>query len=311
MEEAALGKTCHVLRWILLKTSVYNCRTSNAWDLDLALSATHYPERGLTFAVMYGTSNAIERTILKRLGSVKVEAAHPLLLHGILAELELARHNRLVEGSINEMETKIFELNFASSRPHDYCRSEIERRSESKRTAWLDLSYLRNSLVTWNTQLLRMIEHSEALEPEQYIKSLTRSGTYTISSSMSIDVSDKAKVEEQTIQQEQIKEQEDFDEKENYEPTLPLDSPFQDPILPQYLTKESETSEDEYPQRTPCSTEQASQDHIKHMHRTTGKIKARLEAIRDEYDEKIRDCTMRVDGMAMATQWVSISRLSL
>lgn len=41
------------------------------------------------------------------------------------------------------------------------------------------------------------------------------------------------------------------------------------------------------------------------MRRIGFKIKDRVQAIVDEYDEKIRDCTMRVDGMAMATQWVS------
>jgi hypothetical protein len=45
--------------------------------------------------------------------------------------------------------------------------------------------------------------------------------------------------------------------------------------------------------------------YIQQMRRTGERIKVRLAAIRDEYDEKIRDCTMRVDGMAMATQWVN------
>lgn len=39
--------------------------------------------------------------------------------------------------------------------------------------------------------------------------------------------------------------------------------------------------------------------------RVNMKIRNRLQDIIDEYDDKIRDCTMRVDNMAMATQWVS------
>ena len=40
------------------------------------------------------------------------------------------------------------------------------------------------------------------------------------------------------------------------------------------------------------------------MRRAGYKIRVRIQEITDEYDNKIRDCTMRVDGMAMATQWV-------
>ena len=41
-----------------------------------------------------------------------------------------------------------------------------------------------------------------------------------------------------------------------------------------------------------------------HLRRVGVKIRDRVQEIIDEYDAKIRDCTMRVDGMAMATQWV-------
>ena len=37
-------------------------------------------------------------------------------------------------------------------------------------------------------------------------------------------------------------------------------------------------------------------------------VKERLLAIMDEYEDKIRDTTTRVDGMAMATQWVRVLR---
>jgi hypothetical protein len=42
------------------------------------------------------------------------------------------------------------------------------------------------------------------------------------------------------------------------------------------------------------------------LQRVGQKIKDRIQGIIDEYDDKIRDCTMRVDGMAMATQWARI-----
>lgn len=41
------------------------------------------------------------------------------------------------------------------------------------------------------------------------------------------------------------------------------------------------------------------------LRRIGRRIHDRLQDIIDEYDDKIRDCTMRIEGMAMATQWVS------
>ncbi|GAB1316486.1 hypothetical protein MFIFM68171_06696 [Madurella fahalii] len=43
----------------------------------------------------------------------------------------------------------------------------------------------------------------------------------------------------------------------------------------------------------------------KHMCRVGCKIQERLQAIIDENNDRIRDCKMRVDGMAMATQWAN------
>jgi len=42
------------------------------------------------------------------------------------------------------------------------------------------------------------------------------------------------------------------------------------------------------------------------MHRTGCLIKDRLRAIVEEFDEMIDDCSMRVDGMTIATQWVRV-----
>lgn len=41
------------------------------------------------------------------------------------------------------------------------------------------------------------------------------------------------------------------------------------------------------------------------MHRTGRLIRDRLRVIIEELDEMIDDCSMRVDGMTIATQWVS------
>lgn len=270
---------------------------------------------------------------MKKLKTVKVEAAHPLLLPGMLTELELDRHIRLIEGNINEVESKIFELNFESTRTHESSRSEIETRRESKRTAWLNLSYLRNSLVTWNTQLLKMIECAEALNQEEYTESIAESVTSTRSSTV-VDENCHSAEDNQKLEKEVIFEEEDviLVKTESMLMALAsLGSTFEDHILPTYQEEETEHSEPEDGFKTMVFTEVTRQapsesgeshkilvfarenkrEHVEQMRKTGVKIKTRLVAIRDEYDEKIRDCTMRVEGMAMATQWASISRLSL
>ncbi|KAM0285765.1 hypothetical protein ACHAQH_001226 [Verticillium albo-atrum] len=56
---------------------------------------------------------------------------------------------------------------------------------------------------------------------------------------------------------------------------------------------------------------QSLEPQVAVMRRTGSKITQRTQAIVEEYDSKIRDCTMRIDGMAMATQWVIAGRLVL
>jgi hypothetical protein len=277
---------------------VYNCRTPNSWPSDLALSATYYPGNGFTFAILYGTSPSLEKEILRRLRFIGEEAAHPLLIPGILAELELARHTRLVESSINTVEAKIFELNFQSGGSvKDFDRSTVENRQQAKRTAWLDLTYLRNSLTTWTAQLLVMAEHANVLNEKTFVPrnndsalpvgpqhaapaGIVHNAPPQTQVEAKISRSDKRpgsfapgpKVADENLiswkQDQEIRES-NFDH-----------SPHEI-----YFTKENENT------------------YIQRMRNVGAKIRSRLAAMIDECDEKVRDCTMRVDGMAMATQW--------
>lgn len=102
---------------------------------------SHHAQHGLTCAIIYGTAINVEKTILGRLRNVGQEAEHPLLLVGILAEIELVRHTGLVDSMTNEVEAKIHELDSRSSDRRDH-------RIQSKREVLLNLSYLRNSIIT-------------------------------------------------------------------------------------------------------------------------------------------------------------------
>jgi len=174
----------------------------------------------MSFAIFYGSNPSAEAPILNRLQHVTTEARHPLLLPGMFAEMELKRHKKYTEAGISDLEAKILELDVKLE-----CSSqaEVERKNIEKRTAWLDMSYLRDSITTWKVQLERMTEHNDFLAHELAIQTPRQTGADTTHTML-------------------------------------------------------------------CET--------------TTKIKTRLAAICDEYDEKIRDCTMRLDGMAIATQWV-------
>ncbi|KAF2823103.1 hypothetical protein CC86DRAFT_76131 [Ophiobolus disseminans] len=270
---------------------VYNCRTPNDWANDLALSATYYPQHGLTFAIIYGSSGDIEKAILERLQSINAEAAHPLLLPGIIAELELARHTRLVESSINDIETRISEMKFHPHNARELLRSQIEHRNHLKRESWLDLTYLRNSLSTWSAQLLKMVENAEALSVEDF----TTSDDTTIFISKPLPI-------RPTPERRNEKHRLDFDDEQ-------ISAGY---VHGAAYTRRTDLSYSEQEVEEPKSTEYYIDDnaddedkdvYLAQMRKVGGRIKIRLAAIRDDYDEKIRDCTMRVDGMAMATQW--------
>jgi len=285
--------------------AVYNCRTPNSWKSDLALSATYNPQSGLAFAIVYGSTFAVEQEILERLRTIGVEAAHPLLLPGIIAELELTRHTGLVDGSISEVEAKILELDVQPSNGHGHDRDEIERRNLSKRTAWLDLTYLRNSLTTWNLQLLKMAEHAGALNRNQFGVSELNDGS-TCSTDFYQIGSQHENVElvlehpTNTSNNKKEEGQSGLNERTHfpgYHDSFEYLSSKQSQDVETLASEESDST------ITPGNDDQDF--HLEQMRIVGEKIKARITAIRDEYDAKIRDCTMRVDGMAMATQWVN------
>jgi hypothetical protein len=188
---------------------------------------------------------------------------------GIFAELERTRHVYVVEATIDELETKIFELDMQSSNmQQELPDTEAEKRHQEKRSMWLDTTYLRNVLVSWNTQLAKIGQYTEELADTIF---------------------KAAKTEEEIT----------------YERTAVVDKRG---ISHGGLVREidgGKESQRAQQQQYGTSMIQPDPEATKDLMRRVGhKIKDRIQAIIDEYDDKIRDCTMRIDGMAMATQWV-------
>jgi hypothetical protein len=285
---------------------VYNCRTSNAWDLDLAYTSTYFPHCGLTFAVLFGCTLSIESEVLRRLGSGRLglglsgaEAAHPLLVPGIMVELERSRHIEIVEATIDHLESKIFELN-GSSKVQDLLESETEKRNEEKRSSWLNTTYLRNGLISWNTQLAKIAKHSEALR--NIVSELADTDSQTISGEHTGPPNEFVRI----ARRDRDNSYDTLDENSDGS-VLSLDSGKG------YVNMESETTNEVkstgschelIPTGKAYDTTAGSLVSVGQFMRVGHKISDRIQSIIDEYDDKIRDCSMRVDGMAMATQWV-------
>lgn len=219
--------------------TVYNCRTTNSWAMDLAFTATFFPHCRLTFGILFGCPFSIEKQIVNRLSYATQEAGHPLLIPGIFAELERNRQVHVIESAIDDVETRILTVDSSPEEMDAMPASVKEADNRAKRAQWLDTTYLRNQLVNWNTQLKKLAVHTDEL-----------SGII-------------------------------------FRQQGPDDTQSSSPTKDDGLKKEE------------CVD--ASGEHLR---RVGVKIRDRVQEIIDEYDAKIRDCTMRVDGMAMATQWV-------
>jgi hypothetical protein len=272
--------------------------------MDLALTATYFPHCNLTFGILFGCPLSVEEEIVKRLSFATAEAAHPLLMPGIFAEIERCRHVHVVEATIDELETKIFELDGPSDRD-GMSSSEAERRNQEKRSSWLDTTYLRNGLVSWNTQLVKMSDHADELKttvfkPAKFEENITNTRTRWKDDVSDVLVKDFKPRSVALSKQSELSYGSCVDSKGRSDEEQ---STFHEDHVQEPINGEEVRIEQEY---------EASIEAVKQQMRQVGhKIKHRIQAINDEYNEKIRDCTMRVDGMAMATQWVTSSGKSL
>lgn len=248
-----------------------------------------------------------ERAVLERLQHLDIEAAHPLLLPGILAELELIRHAQIVDTCVSEVEAKVLELNIQSDSVYRPPASEVELHNLAKRTAWLDLVFLRNSLITWRTQLLKLPDHIDRLILEDCF-AFESSGD---GSAAKVSSAILASPTQQTKELDRVAmgEEEEFESSQALEDINTMPSVEQrrhyseKGTIPRPGKLGLPASSDSSMTLCPPYGDEAF--HVKQMKKTSEKITARINAIVEEYDEKIRECTMRVDGMAMATQWVT------
>ncbi|KAK1471150.1 hypothetical protein CTAM01_16648 [Colletotrichum tamarilloi] len=209
---------------------IYQCRSSNTWADDMALTATYFPHSHLTFAILFGCTADVEKNVFNRLSRAKDRVCHPMILPGIFAEIERDRMIKVVEKTVDDIEGAIFDLGTGNPIEGDTLQEENRINTRrSRRTAWLNTTYLRNSLRMWQVQLRKMVDH--------------------------------------------VAQPLGFDHNPPY--------------------NENEKSGDNEPrdQKNGCM-------------KTTGTmISDRLNVLIEEFEDRIQDCTMSVEGMTIATQW--------
>lgn len=257
----------------------------------MALTVTHFPGKKLTFAILFGCTREQERNIIARLKKADEDAAHPMLLPGILAELERIRQMAAVEGMIDELETQIYQLDNETVTSWNHSDSTKAERNRQKTKAWLDTTFARNLLLGHKSLLLKMRKHIEEFPLLVRHHPIQKYGmTFQETSSR-----------EQYLSRSFYPNGPFSPSRSRSSSTLHYSGPQHGHNDTGYLT-DAETITEE-----PETIHDAGK-YQECIHKAGVRMQDRLGTMMEEYDDKIRDCTMRVDGMAMATQWVCFSK---
>ncbi|KAK4464070.1 hypothetical protein QBC42DRAFT_337177 [Cladorrhinum samala] len=146
------------------KATFYCCRTSGTWTGDLAISAVFYPETGFTGAVVFGCSNSVVNEIAGRIENSEDAWTHPMLIMGILAEIERERHLKLVQDLLFNLLQRVRSLSYAGT----VSTTSMLTKEDYSIDLWIRVNQLRIQLRTWKKQLSKMQDH--ILELEKMLK---------------------------------------------------------------------------------------------------------------------------------------------
>jgi len=233
---------------------------------------------------LLGPSRAQERSILARLRKAGADTAHPMLLPGIVAELERLRQMNAVDEAIEEMEVELSQLDAETVAAWQQSIQTKAQRNRKKAKALLDTIYSKNVLLANAALLSSMSRHLWELpglinpaatrkyrylrrsDPDSPDFGIMRPGTPHSSGSTVYNFA--AQNQSST----------------NYKNITGLET----------LTWEPDSMLHDREAEYQDTLRQASQ-----------RMKDRISTMIREYDDKIRMCTMEIDGMRMATQWVS------
>ena len=247
----------------------------------MALTVTHFPKEKLTFALLFGASEEQERSVLARLKKADTDTAHPMLLPGVLAELERKRQMDIADEMIDELEMQIFQLDNETITSWKQSGQTTADRNKQKTKAWLDAAFSRNILLATKSLLFSMRRHLD-----EY----------------AMLVNPKIRRDHEPCHQEP-----DHFGRQGLRPGTPLSLTSSNwPIHSQMSFGSEYSGSETLVASNPESVCDPDAKYLNILQQAGMRMEDRIISIIGEYDDKIRACTMEVDGMAMATQWVSL-----
>ncbi|KAI0202475.1 hypothetical protein F4808DRAFT_421721 [Astrocystis sublimbata] len=262
-----------------VEARVYNCRSTNAWGGDLAMTVTHFPHCQLSFGILFGCNDFQKRYVVQRLEQTTKESGHSLLLPGVFAELERRRHHAIFDSGITKLESVLTGpvldglLN---------SQTRINPDVEVKRSVYIDMLHLKHGLISWSKQLRKILSHAETLGTE-----------FMNPSSLPMACDTFELTEEMGVRVNLC-----------HGPRVTRDKGGS------YYTQ----SIDSQVVAHSTISNSGSRQHLKRaqedLAKTNSRITRRLETILEDYSDKIRECQTRFDGLTMTTQ-LSQSETSL
>lgn len=227
----------------------------------MAVSSVFYPKSGFTAAVFFGCDETLREDITGRMYTAENATSHPLLIMGIVAEVERERHSILVRDQVFQLLGRVSAL----SNPVQITTDSTMKKDHYSVESWFKISQLRSELQTWKVQLAHMVEQIDQLEEEVFTEqSYSSPSTFkdAVPESPTSDTTQVATDDLDEVDEKLIKQQE-----------------------------EHTSTPDEV-------------DWRQHGRQTGRRIKRRLREIMNDYDQRIRECTMVIDGLILATQMV-------
>lgn len=126
----------------------------------MGASCTFHRNYGFTSAIVFGCDEEMREAIAARIENSEKSSTHPLLMMGILAEVERERHLALVGQQVNSLLQRVYSL----SNQGEISQSSVLGAHNYSVDSWISVSQLRSGLETWKEQLQKMISHIADLE---------------------------------------------------------------------------------------------------------------------------------------------------
>lgn len=262
---------------------VYNCMSDTICEFKkndgIAMSVTSFPDVPVTFAVMYGCTDATIKYVSQRLKSYKRTALHPLMLPMMFVELERTRLLNALQSETSILDQRILEM---QTRLSTFTQTETEKSDKTKAVKEAE-----------STESTEMSESTEGIEM------VATAGR----------VADRAKVKTNKETEENTENmlQKDCKATKNWLMVSKLKNGVQSliTILDAMATQSRQFSEDA--EKTEAGTSPSLGNRGIYTS-NTAQFQDRLTEMKIELNSEVQNCDSLLGGMSMATQMVSKSK---